>query len=95
MVVNSRPLVYVGSDINCCVTVTPSHFLSLNPKIGLPACSGDDLLDNDYNPNKISAERLLLTWKKGLKHLESFWKIWKNDYLLSLRERSQIKLKEA
>ena len=30
-----------------------------------------------------------------LKHLEAFWKIWKNDYLLSLRERSKIKLKEA
>lgn len=94
-VVNSRPLVYVGSDINSYVTLTPSHFLTLNPKIGLPTCNRDNILDNDYNPNVTSAERLLLTWKKGLKHLESFWKIWKNDYLLSLRERSQIKLKEA
>lgn len=94
-VVNSRPLVYVGSDINSYVTLTPSHFLTLNPKIGLPTCNRDKILDNDYNPNVTSAERLLLTWKKGLKHLESFWKIWKNDYLLSLRERSQIKLKEA
>ena len=37
-----------------------------------------------------SAEKLLETWKKGQKHLEHFWKIWKDDYLLSLREKSQI-----
>ena len=29
----------------------------------------------------------------GFKHLSSFWKIWRNDYL-SLRERSPIKLNE-
>ena len=28
-VVNSRPLVYVGADINSNVTLTPAHFLSL------------------------------------------------------------------
>ena len=52
-------------------------------------------MDTDYNPNVTSAERLLVTWKKGLRHLDSFWKIWRNDYLLSLRERSQTTLKEA
>ena len=33
-----------------------------------------------------SSEKLLETWKKGQKHLEHFWKIWKDDY----QERSQI-----
>ena len=94
-VVNSRPLVYVGNDINSYVALTPSHFLSLNPKMGLPAHENSDILDTDYNPNETSAERLLVTWKRGLKHLDTFWEIWKNDYLLSLRERSQIKLKES
>lgn len=71
-VVNSRPLVYVENDINPYVTLPPSHFLSLNPKIGLPAHNGD-IIESDYNPNITSAEKLLVTWKKGLKHLDSFW----------------------
>ena len=30
------------------------------------------------------------TWKKGNKHLEQFWKVWKDVYLLNLRERNQL-----
>jgi len=35
-VINSRPLIYVGDDINSKEILTPSHFLSLNPKTGIP-----------------------------------------------------------
>ena len=28
--------------------------------------------------------------KKGKKHLEQFWKVWKDGYLLNLRERNQL-----
>ena len=93
-VINSRPLVYVGDDINSSMTLTPAHFLTLNPKIGLPITTGDDTNDTDYKPEFSSADTLLVTWKKGLKHLSSFWKIWRDEYLLSLRERQQIKLKQ-
>ena len=93
-VINSRPLLYVGDDINSSMTLTPAHFLTLNPKIGLPTTTGDDTNDADYNPEFSSADTLLVTWEKGLKHLSSFWKIWRNKYLLSLRERQQIKLKQ-
>ena len=93
-VINSRPLVYVGDDINSSMTLTPAHFLTLNPKIGLPVTTRDDTDDIDYNPEISSTDRLLATWKKGLKHLSSFWKVWRDDYLLSLRERHQIKLKQ-
>ena len=40
-VINSRPLVYVGEDINSYMTLTPAHFLTLNPKIGLPVRTKD------------------------------------------------------
>ena len=92
-VINSRPLVYVGEDINSYMTLTPAHFLTLNPKIGLPISTRDDTDDINYNPEISSADKLLATWKKGLKCLGSFWKIWSHEYLLSLRERQQAKLK--
>ena len=63
-VINSRPLVYVGNDINSYVALTPSHFLSLNPKIGLPVHNCNDLIDSDFIPNLSLGEKLLITWKK-------------------------------
>ena len=94
-VVNSRPLTYVGDDINSCAALTPAHFLSLNPQIGLPTYNQDDTDDDDYNPQMTTTERIVTTWKKGLKHLDNFWRIWREDYLLNLRERSQRNLKES
>ena len=32
-VINSMPLVYVGDDITFSMTLTPAHFLTLQPKI--------------------------------------------------------------
>ena len=86
--VNARPLVYVGDDLESNITLTPNHFLSLNPKTGIPELEYDKK-DSDYNPFESSAERLLQIWKKGQRLLQSFWKIWRDDYLLSLRERAQ------
>ena len=40
-----------------------------------------------------SAKTIIAGWKKGLKHLDKFWQIWRNDNLLSLRGRTQTKLK--
>ena len=92
-VINARPLVYIGDDIQSHIALTPAHFLTLNPNIGIPDIDTSE--DDDYTPNKNAAEKLLETWKKGHKLLDRFWQIWRNDYLLSLRERTQTKLKEA
>ncbi|XP_052787361.1 uncharacterized protein LOC128222416 [Mya arenaria] len=90
-VINTRPLTYVGDDVNSMITLTPSSFLTLNPKIGIPSVDIDS--DTDYTPYESSAQKLLQIWKKGQKLLNSFWKMWREEYLLSLRERTQTKLK--
>ena len=92
-VVNSRPLIYVDNDLENEI-ITPAHFLSLNPKTGTPVLQNidedDDQIDPDYqNIDKSTAQKLLDTWKKGNRHLEQFWKVWKDQYLLNLRERNQ------
>ena len=69
--VNSRPLIYIEDDINSSMTLTPSHFLTLNPSIGIPTYDTDDN-DHDFNPNESSSDKLVLKWKKGLKHLQRF-----------------------
>ena len=41
-VVNSRPLVYIADDIQSPITLTPAHFLTLNPNIGIPIMEIDE-----------------------------------------------------
>ena len=92
-IINSRPLVYVGDDINSGTPLTPAHFLSPNPNVGLPNFAPEDVYDISFKPKMVSAETLIHIWKKGLKHLDKFWQVWRDDYLLKLRERTQTKLK--
>ncbi|XP_063411612.1 uncharacterized protein LOC134694529 [Mytilus trossulus] len=94
-VVNSRPLVYIGDDINSNIIITPAHFLTLNAKTGFPDHNEEDSTDPEYLPQISSAKKLLLTWKKGQKHLNMFWKTWRDEYLLSLRERTANKLRSG
>ena len=56
----------------------------------LPALDDEYSKDNDYLPDKCSTTQLLESWKKGQKHLDLFWKIWREEYLLSLREKLPI-----
>ena len=90
-VVNTRPLVYVGEDIDQQTVITPAHFTSINPKIGIMIDThSDELNDPNYTDvKKDSSKEILDKWKKGQRHVERFWQLWRNDYLLSLRERSQ------
>ena len=88
-VLNSRPLVYVGEDINSRVTLTPGHFLTLNPRIGIPE---SDVGENEYIPCESTGTKLLEMWKQGQKLLDKFWNTWREEYLLSLRERTQSQI---
>ena len=42
--------------------------------------------DFDVEKKPTTAQQLLETWKRGQKRLSQFWSIWKNEYMLSLRE---------
>ena len=94
-ILNYRSLVYVGDDKNSSVTITPANFICLNPKTGIPESNDchDNLKDENYNPYESSAEKILNLWHKGQKLLNNFWQIWRDEYLLSLRERTQNKIK--
>ena len=92
--VNARPLVYVSDDTNSTITLTPSHFLTINPKIGIPEIS-DAFSDADYTPADSSCDQLLMIWKKGQKMLNEFWRIWREQYLTSPRERTKTSLKQG
>ena len=91
-VVNSRPLVYVNNEVEHRTIITPMDFLSINARTGpLTLMIPEEEDDPNFRLKEPkSAKKLLETLKKGQKYLEHFWKIWKDDYLLSLRERSQI-----
>ena len=87
-VMNTRPLVYVGDDINSGEALTPAHFLGTNCKLGLP-----DAAVEEYSPYELSSDDLLESWRRGQVHLNNFWKIWTNDYLQTLRETHTSNLK--
>ncbi|XP_053385862.1 uncharacterized protein LOC128550600 [Mercenaria mercenaria] len=94
-VLNSRPLVYVEEDLDSCIAITPGHFLSLNRNLGLPETVKRDKIDEEYLPFESSEKEILKLWEKGHRLLYSFWQLWRNEYLLSLRERNQSKLKSG
>ena len=94
-VLNSRPLVCIGDDLNDGIMIEPSHFLSPNTKTSVPIIVDEGERDNpDFEPCQPSSRSILFNiWKKGQRLLESFWKIWQSGYLLSLQEKSTLKLK--
>ena len=79
-VLNSRPLTYVSMD-DLEEPLTPSHLLLGYRVLSLPDPPLSD--DPDYNE---SANNLSRRMKHLLRTSEKFWKCWKKEYLLELRE---------
>ena len=79
-IINTHPLTYICGDFPSGFTLTPAHFFVR--EFG----NNTTLWDTNYQPKKDSATELADYWKKNQKQLEKFWEVWKNDYLLSLRE---------
>ncbi|XP_059221377.1 uncharacterized protein LOC131995995 [Stomoxys calcitrans] len=76
-VLNSRSLCS-ASDDNCEI-LTPGHFLVGRPLLDIPERSIQ---------NKLGS---LDWWKIIQKMRTDFWKLWRNDYLSSLQQRSKWK----
>ena len=88
-VINSWQLVYVWADFSSGFTLTPGDFLSLNPKTDGPSFAEEDQQqDPDFHSELSYSQELLDTWRKGQKHLDIFWKLWFNEYILSLHEQT-------
>ena len=79
-VLNSRPLTYVSMD-NLEEPLTPFHLLLGYRVLSLPDPPLSD--DPDYNE---SANDLSRRIKHLLRTSDKFWKRWKKEYLLELRE---------
>ena len=81
---NNRPLSYVISDLDNPEPLTPSHLLQgrrINP---LPSHIHEDyVIDPDFLDDKIANEK----YEKCSSIINEWFKVWKGEYLTSLRER--------
>ena len=87
-ILNTRPLTYVGSEFDGKNCLTPSDLIGERPSYA-------EITENveSQRPSTTRCDVISL-WKKGQRILEAFWKTWKKDYLLSLRERHPAKTRK-
>jgi hypothetical protein len=91
-ILNSRPISYVSSeDIE--EPLTPSHLLCGRRLLSLPNNVNDnDEKDPYWQPNKSEIVRKGVHLEKLIEH---FWKRWRNEYLLELRESHLLRIKSS
>ena len=74
--VNSRPLTYVGEDVDMSRPLTPSHFL-------IGRGSAFQQVPHECNHN-ITADDLVLREHMRTQALDTFWAVWRDDYIRHL-----------
>ena len=72
---NSRPLSFVGSDLEDGAALTPAHFLLGRAISAKPFLSPDDMCDADHLVQLHSAR---------LCQLDKFWSVWSKEYIRNL-----------
>lgn len=95
-VINSRPLVYVASNKQSISDniITPGNFLNFHEKTGLLLNTPDEYkLEDDLDAEQISTStNLIEQWRKFHTALDSFWKIWQDEWVLNKFKRKKPKL---
>ena len=76
------------SDDNSGHMIVPNDFLSMNTN-NVVCEEYRERRDSDYQPTAtiFNADKVLDVWKCGQQKMKQFWQLWRNDYLLNLRER--------
>ena len=80
--INNRPLTYLTDDMSSVESLTPSHLLYARKIQTMPL-----LTDDDDDQTYMDGNELRLQYVKVSKIIQHFTKIWKREYLSSLRER--------
>ncbi|MCP4486384.1 MAG: DDE-type integrase/transposase/recombinase, partial [Gammaproteobacteria bacterium] len=90
-VVNSRPITFVGSDIQSSMPLRPIDFLSPQGQLGTPVLQQNGSKDDDeYFPKVDTKDKFLKLYTQSQSRLQEFWHVWSQEYLTSLRERYKI-----
>ncbi|XP_073951671.1 uncharacterized protein [Choristoneura fumiferana] len=79
-VLNTRPLTKVGSEIDH--VLRPVDFLNLGKCLSMKPSAVEVAIEGT-----VTKADLITSWKRGLRILEEFKKMFSNQYLASLRER--------
>ena len=92
-IINSRPLSYVSSN-DLEEPLTPSHLLIGRRVLSLPDNLSHDgeLNDKDFEVNPAQLNRRMKHLNNTLNH---FWRRWRDEYLVGLRESHRQNKKEA
>ena len=91
-IINTHPLTYVYGDFLSGFTLTPAHFLTANLDTVIPF-NIDDCEYVDYQQKRDSAQELTEYWRKSQKQLNQLWEVWRQDYLMALRENLPLHIR--
>ncbi|XP_066987481.1 uncharacterized protein [Macrobrachium rosenbergii] len=75
--INSRPLTFVGEEVDTCNPLTPSHFL-----IGRTVGVQPEVVEE--HSSCVSSKDLCMRETARQRQLDKFWEIWSSDYIRNL-----------